>query len=264
VTVDPPECPRNPSKSGAELTTSDRDPGLIPFEVQFEHCLKLGYPDQEYYSNRYNNRLPSGYWLANDISLDQVVENIPIVGYVNEYDQPIPSLRGPDIHLTLATIDSITRIGEKNDQRAMMDLGQVFYLNGPRKGQLHDAYAWIALRGNEGDRFLMSRRARNRLVPNWKALIKDWEEFDETVTDPCYEVRKIARRASYQAVHSVRAICGERGIEVGGIIEEIVENKNKDRPAAELIPSFQKTLVAVFAFEDAVEEMEAAIDKMDL
>lgn len=263
VTADSPESPPSPRKSVEEPSASDPEPGWVPFEVQFEHCLKIRYPDQDYYSTRYKNRLPSGYWLPNDISLDQVIENIPIVGYVNEYDQPIPSLQCPDIHLTLATIDSITRIGEDNDQTGMLDLGQVFHLHGPRKGQLHDAYAWIALRGNEGDKFVMSRRARNRLVPNWKTLIKDWEDFDETITDPCHEVRKIAGWASYQAVHSIRALCGERGINLDDIIEEIVDNKNKDHPAAELIPSFQKTLVAVFAFEDAIEEMQTAIDKMD-
>jgi hypothetical protein len=263
VTADSSECPTCPSKTEEEPITSSSDPELIPFEVQFADCLKLGYPDQDYYSTRYTHRLPSGYWLSNDISLDHVVENIPIVGYVNEYDQPIPALEGPDIHLTLATIDSITRIGEENDQAAMLDLGQVFHLHGPRKGQLHDAYAWIALRGNEGDRFAMSRRARNRLVPNWKTLIKDWEEFDETITDPCHEVRKIAERASYQAVHSIRALCGERGINLDNIIEEIVKNDNKDHPAAELIPSFQKILVAVFAFEDSIEEMQTVIDDMD-
>jgi hypothetical protein len=109
----------------------------------------------------------------------------------------------------------------------------------------------------------MSRRARNHLVPNWKTLIKDWEEFDETITDPCHEVRKIAERASYQAVHSIRALCGERGINLDHIIEEIVKNNNKDHPAAELIPSFHKTLVAVFAFEDAIEEMQTVVNKID-
>lgn len=263
VTADSQESPTGPSKPEEEPATSDPEPPSIPFEIQFEHCLNLGYPDRDYYSTRYKSRLPSGYWLVNEISLDQVVENTPIVGYMNEYDQPIPFLDGPDIHLTLATIDSITRIGEENDQEAMLDLGQVFHLYGPRKGQFHDAYAWIALRGNEGDRFVMSRRARNRLVPNWKTLIKDFEEFDETITDPCHEVRKIAERASYQAVHSIRALCGERGINLDGIIEEIVKNDHKDHPVAELIPSFRKTLVAVFAFEDAIEEMQTVIDRMD-
>jgi hypothetical protein len=244
----------------------DTEPGMIPFEVQFAHCMSLGYPDQQYYSTRYPIRLPSGYWLANDISLDQVVGNIPIVGYVNEYDQPMPSLDGPDIHLTLATIDAITRIGEENDWNAMLDLGQVFYLYGPRKGQLNDAYAWIALRGNDGDKFIMSRRARNRLVPNWKALIKDWEDFDESITDPCHELRKMAMIGSSQAIHFVQFLCARKGIDLIDVnLRDFLTGKLKvSHPAAKLIAACQRILVTAKSFEDATEKMQALVDKINI
>lgn len=96
---------------------------------------------------------------------------------MNKYDMEIPCLGGPDIQLTQATMEIIPRIGEKNDQNAMLNLPQVFHLTGPRKAQLIDTYAWIAMRGTDGDKFVTSRRARNCLVPNWGDLVKDWEEF---------------------------------------------------------------------------------------
>ncbi|CEJ57612.1 hypothetical protein PMG11_06300 [Penicillium brasilianum] len=257
--------PESDSESDPD-SDSDSEGESMPFEVQFASLLNLGYPGEDYYSSRYSIRLPSGYWLPNEISLEHVVENIPIIGFVNEYNQPIPSLDGPDIHLTLASIDTITRIGEENDQTAMLDLGQVFYLHGTRKGQLNDAYAWIALRGNEEDKFAMSRRARNRLVPNWKSLIKNWEDFDECIIDTCHELRKMAIRGSSQAIHCAQVICAENGIDLVGVdIGDLVTGKVNDiHPAAKLLTALQRVLVTAYAFEDTIEKMQAIVDNMEV
>lgn len=273
--TEPATSPKQPTNSKPTVdpstdSDSDSDPdsehGLLPFEVQFARFMKLGYPDEVYYSTRYSVRLSSGYWLANEIPLDQVVRNIPIIGFVNEYNQPIPSLDGPDIHLTLASIDTITHIGEENDQTAMLDLGQVFYLNGPRKGQLNDAYAWIALRGNEGDKFVMSRRARNRLVPNWKDLIKDWQNFDECIPDPCHELQKLAVRGSGQTIHCVRVICAQRGIDlIEANLKQILTGEiDESHPAAKLLAAGHEILVTARSFQGAIENMQAIVDNMEV
>jgi hypothetical protein len=264
--TDPNPTVVHPAESESDPESdSDSERESMPFEVQFAR-LNLGNPGEDHYSTRYSIRLPSGYWLPNEISLDHVVANIPIIGFVNEYNQPLPSLDGPDIHLTLASIDTITRIGEENDQIAMLDLGQVFYLHGARKGQLNDAYAWIALRGNEEDKFVMSRRARNRLVPNWKILIKDWEIFDESIIDTCHELRKMAIRGSAQAMHCARVICAENGIDLVDVnIEDIVIGKvNDSHPAAKLLMAIQRVLVTAYAFEDTIEKMQAIVDNMEV
>lgn len=239
--------------------------GSTPSEDQFAHSMNLKHRE-EFYHKLYRTRLPSGHWLSNEIPFEHVVKNIPIVGYVNEYDQPIPSLAGPDIQLTQATMEAITRIGEKNDQNAMLDLPQVFHLTGPRKGQLNDAYAWIALRGNDGDKFVMSRRARNRLVPNWRDLVKDWEEFGECIPDPCDDLRQAVRRASFAADFAVAMYAVQRGISfIDATVEDIMESQNINRGLAkELIESAQDLCIAADFLNDLSEKFQSIVDKVDM
>ncbi|KAF7716573.1 Uncharacterized protein PECH_004378 [Penicillium ucsense] len=225
--------------------------------------VRVSTPDPEYYRKTYSTRLPSRDWLAHGINSRQVVNNVPIVGYLNQFDQPLPSIIGPGVQLTLATMDDISQIGEYHDEDRMMSLGQVFFLKGPRKGQLNDAYAWIALRGDGANKFAMSRGARNRLVPKWKHL-EHWEEFDESVTDACHELRRVSTRAIAETIYCVKELGTEKKIDLlQGEIEDIIDcEKTQSHPNKELVDSAREVLLAASAFEEAVAKLQLVADKL--
>ncbi|KAJ5475134.1 hypothetical protein N7539_008200 [Penicillium diatomitis] len=236
----------------------------IPLGTAFSERVRVSTPDPEYYRKTYSTRLPSGDWLAHGINSHQVVNNVPIVGYLNQFDQPLPSIIGPGVQLTLATMDEISQIGEDHDEDRMMSLGQVFFLKGPRKGQLNDAYAWIALRGDGANKFAMSRGARNRLVPKWKDLVEHWEEFDESVTDACHELRRVSTRAIAETIYCIKELGTEKRIDLlQGEIEDIIDReKTQSNPNKVLVDSAREVLLAASAFEEAVAKLQLVADKL--
>ncbi|EPS31388.1 hypothetical protein PDE_06343 [Penicillium oxalicum 114-2] len=245
------------------LNTPSATSRRTPLETERTEQPKPNLPDTEYYRKTFSVQLSRGTWLAHEISNDQVINGIPTVGYVNEFNQPLPSIVGPDIQLTLATLDTISCIGETNDEDSMMNLSQVFYLRGPRKGQLHDAYAWIALREDGENRFAMSRRARNRLVPRWKDLVHGWEEFDESVTDACHELQRVSARTIAETIYCLKELGAEEEIELlRGNVEEMVDRENlRGHPRKELVESAREVLLAASAFEDVIGKLQRAAEK---
>ncbi|KAJ5875414.1 uncharacterized protein N7473_012761 [Penicillium subrubescens] len=122
-------------------------------------------------SSKRGPKLRPGVWLSAGISRKYLVHDIPIAGVINEHGIPRPSLRGPDIWPAEDTIAEITRMAEANDLSAIQEAKSLFHLSGFQKNQLRDAYIWIALRQHEDGSFVMSKSARDRLVPDWRELL---------------------------------------------------------------------------------------------
>ncbi|KAJ5664677.1 hypothetical protein N7462_011490 [Penicillium macrosclerotiorum] len=125
----------------------------------------------------------SSVTLADGIDQKQVIDGIPIMGFTNEFDQPLRSLHGPDIYPTISSFDTIIQIAEKDDRKAMQRERSVFWQGAERKGQFRDAYAWIAFQRSETGEFFLSERARLRLVPNWISLAgKNYKNLGQNTT----------------------------------------------------------------------------------
>lgn len=132
-------------------------------------------------------KIRAGVWLAAGISRQYLINGIPIAGVINEHGVPRPSLRGPDIWPTEETIEEVTRMAEENDWSAIKETRSVFHLAGPQKGQLRDAYIWIALRTDAGGTFALSKFARYRLVPRWRELV---EASPNGLLPPTFDLRQ--------------------------------------------------------------------------
>lgn len=132
-------------------------------------------------------KIRAGVWLAAGIPRQYLINGIPIAGVINEHGVPRPSLRGPDIWPTEETIEDVTRMAEENDWSAIQETRSVFHLAGPQKGQLRDAYIWIALRTDVGESFALSKFARNRLVPRWRELV---EASPNGLNPPTFDLRQ--------------------------------------------------------------------------
>lgn len=122
-------------------------------------------------SSKRGPKLRAGVWLSAGIPREYLVHDIPIAGVINEHGIPRPSLRGPDIWPAEDTIAEITRMAEYNDWSAIQEAKSVSHLSGLQKNQLRDAYIWIVLRQHEDGSFVMTKSARDRLVPNWRELL---------------------------------------------------------------------------------------------
>ncbi|EPS31389.1 hypothetical protein PDE_06344 [Penicillium oxalicum 114-2] len=123
------------------------------------------------YGSKRGIRLENGLWLGAGISRQYLIDGIPIAGVINEHGIPRPSLRGPGIWPCEETIEEITRMIECDDLSALREERSLLHLGGPRFNRLRSEYVWIALRQHEDGTFVLSKAARDRLVPNWRELL---------------------------------------------------------------------------------------------